>query len=480
MDPWNDIILSDFVENLNSYNDLDKNLATKIALNDYKYLINNYHLISDIKRHDYLFIAFRFNTEFNLIKFIIDKFNVDFQTKTKRNRNFLNYACMYVTEIHIIKYLIDHIDLQGIDVQNMLNSRDYWGDNCLTLACWKNPNLNIIKYLINNLQMDKHSTDKNGRNLLLIACWSNSSIDVIKYLINELKFEVTRYEFFLACQENPNINVIKFLFEETNISTDSCCKYALAHVLKRENKIQLVKILVYLFENIDMYIDNVTINPNICVCVLDQLKNKNKLKHIFEYSIKKHSCRLIIEECEKIKINYSKYCILINFLNKNDVISQVIPESIDSWTEHLETVIEIVDYTEQPEFLFKHNSFKFFGNRNIIFNSILFLKTMKDHLIFDDNFELEGHCPKYVINIYIHTIMTHILDINRIKPCDIIEFIKFMDQYPIDVISIDSLDHQLLIYFNKHKNVIIYDPFIESLCQRYQLKYLYLYVHDQL
>ena len=64
-------------------------------------------------------------------------------------------------------------------------------------------------------------------------------------------------------------------------------------------------------------------------------------------------------------------------------------------------------------------------------------------------------------------------NINCIKPDDLISFLKFIDQYPSKILSIDKIENELVIFMNKYK--IDSNDYIKNIASRYRLKYLYLY-----
>ena len=64
-------------------------------------------------------------------------------------------------------------------------------------------------------------------------------------------------------------------------------------------------------------------------------------------------------------------------------------------------------------------------------------------------------------------------NIDDIQPDDLIPFLKFIDQYPSKVLSIDKIENEMTIFMNKHN--ILSNSYVEEICSRYRLKYLYLY-----
>jgi hypothetical protein len=135
------------------------------------------------------------------------------------------------------------------------------------------------------------------------------------------------------------------------------------------------------------------------------------------------------------------------------------------------------DYTVSSEILFECNNIKYYGYRNIVYNSIKLLKCLLDCDCDDEVIILDGDVSKYIMNHYIHSCYTNTFDINNIKPVDLVLFLKFIDQYPTNSLSIDLIEQELIEYLSKHKIEI--NRSIEELCVRHQLKYMYIYIHNQ-
>jgi hypothetical protein len=55
------------------------------------------------------------------------------------------------------------------------------------------------------------------------------------------------------------------------------------------------------------------------------------------------------------------------------------------------------------------------------------------------------------------------------------QFIKFIDHYPTDSLSMNYLEPHIIDYFDNHK--IPYDLYIKDLCIRYGFKSMYLHLH---
>ncbi len=81
-----------------------------------------------------------------------------------------------------------------------------------------------------------------------------------------------------------------------------------------------------------------------------------------------------------------------------------------------------------------------------------------------------------MINMYIETCYTHNFNINEINSCDLISFLKFIDQYPSDYLSIDIIENQLVNYLKIHS--IKPNDYIIKISLRYKLKVMYIFIHN--
>lgn len=64
----------------------------------------------------------------------------------------------------------------------------------------------------------------------------------------------------------------------------------------------------------------------------------------------------------------------------------------------------------------------------------------------DDLIVLDGVQPKYIMNMYVHHILTGEFNIDLIEPMDIIQFTKLIDQYPLKDLTISILETNITNY----------------------------------
>jgi hypothetical protein len=136
----------------------------------------------------------------------------------------------------------------------------------------------------------------------------------------------------------------------------------------------------------------------------------------------------------------------------------------------------IVDFSEKPEILFVHNNITYYGLRKIVYNEVLLLNDINDYDM-NDPIVLNVNVPKYIILLYIQSCYDGIFDIDDINLSDFHQFLNLIDQYPTKILSITLLELSLIKYMDK--NTITFDDYIKNICDRYQLKYMYLYFNQE-
>jgi hypothetical protein len=133
------------------------------------------------------------------------------------------------------------------------------------------------------------------------------------------------------------------------------------------------------------------------------------------------------------------------------------------------------DYTEK-NLLFKHNGCNYYGNRTIVYDSIVLLKEIKDLANFNEIIILNGTAPKYFMNLWIDAAHDIPLDILEIKSCDLSNCLQHIDQYPMTNLTIESLEYDLIKYFEVEG--LCLDDYIKDMIEKCQMKSLYLFLHN--
>ncbi len=413
-----------------------------------------------------LIMVCKFNyVELKFIKYLIEICKIDVYHMNNIGYNCFGYTCMNNTNLNVIKYLTKYF-------KNEINKININNDSYLTLACWGNKNLEIIKYLINELKMNINHKNINGFNCLMMA-YRHNNLEIIKYLLNEHQMDVNANSDFpilkYICQENNDfVNIIEYLINVKNIS------------------INLYGVTLNKFKKFIKTIDNYNIFNNLLELGKHEYNNlpvETFISDINPLLFNKNNIVFfdIENPYEKTFSTFVKYV---------DQLKNKIPLSFDlqklkktqennihpSVNIESENTILINDFSKHSELLFKHENINYYGNRNIVYNSIIFFKQIIDIADFSDDIILTCTVPKYIINLYILTTYTNKFNIHLIKPCDILQFLKFIDQYPTIDLSIELLERDIIEYFDTYR--IDYDDYTKVLCRKYQLKIMYLQIHN--
>ena len=143
---------------------------------------------------------------------------------------------------------------------------------------------------------------------------------------------------------------------------------------------------------------------------------------------------------------------------------------------------EIV-FLKPTSLMFIYNGISYYADPGIVFSQITEIKDMAN---FDDPVVLShgshGPVPRYIVNLWIWSMCTKSMDLTKIKPHDIVCFLDHIDRYPTDSVSIRTIEQDLIEYFDILSIGILQTidtRYLIDLCQRYWLKYLYLWIHNQ-
>ena len=185
-------------------------------------------------------------------------------------------------------------------------------------------------------------------------------------------------------------------------------------------------------------------------------------------------------------VQYNEYKCLVD----NLTCRVPIPTKLKSFIHEKESQhnkITTTDFRYESSPLFWHNNILYHGNRDIVYNSILFLKESSEYLDFKDVFTLSGSLDYYLINMYIESCYSGTINLIMVGPSDIMQFLRFIDQYPTESLSINKLELDIVDYFDnllKDKtedkiNNNTFDSELEVMCEKYKLKCLYLFIHNE-
>jgi hypothetical protein len=498
----------------------DENIiAIKIYQNDIDYLSKHY---DEVNNNRYFFaIACAFSENIDVIKFIFER-SIEYLTcafklgrygshylgSGETKYSYIELACLFNQNIQIIKYLIEECGL--------VSTRPYLINNCLRCASLYNPKLEVIKYFIEDKNIDPLIIDNYHRdNCITLACWKNPSIKIpIYYCKNyasniNYREKVGRNCFDLILERNVfSINdVITFLssinikyIDKEFLKNLSITKYGQildAMLFNPEKNYKLIlKIIKSVPHGLNHDLTNALIKMSENYIIFDkEICDKMQIIHpVFNEFVNYNNFVNQIDDCEYyialpgIASNISNQISLngdLNNCNRNPYHRSDVSDPIPNLSNPIsdpdpdsdsDMDRSIIDYTKNHKPLFKCNKRCYYGNQKKAYRSMLLFNDMADTVDFSELFELNIDAPKYVINLYVHSLHGYSIDINIIKPKDIESFVRLIDQYSTINLSIPKMELMFVTYFINN-NIIPSDQ-IKCMCDRYKLKYMYMWIHN--
>lgn len=448
------------------WKDDEKKFAVNVYNNNRIYVEENWQNIREDLIQEMFMIAVTTNNtdDQSVFTFLNKIWTIDKNYSERYGDNCLTRACTLNHCIEMIRFLIKDI---GFDKNYM----DGHGNNCLRRACM-NANTNVIKLLINEFKMDPGVKNKGGVNCLMGACLNGYSLEIIKLLVSHTKNlnDVDNdgancldlaIEYISGIQENDitGIDVIRFLiidvklkFSANNLNlytTDEFYKIV-SHIPDYEtiNQMILCRFKRYGREELRHIVEK--INP---------FKLWNSIKSIFDinpFDNTYDECTRFIDELDHRVESCDKFVKTCN--TKNNI-----------------NRIEECDFTKPFIKLFIHGGNPFFGYKDIVISSMHLFHDIEEFV--DGDIILEGNLPKDVINKYISSSYTGLFCIDCIPEEYFLDFLKFIDQYPTKYCSIDILEQQMIKYIDENK--IKYNEYLKGICDKYQLKSMYLDIHNK-
>jgi ankyrin repeat protein len=436
------------------YDDIDKIFLIKLYHNDIEYVQQNYMQIKSQKIKDScLMIAITYATTKIIIEFIIDKFEININNYKFVQRLRLISISIRNGNLEIIKYLFEDLKM------NILPSDS--GKAYLFIACSETKNVDVMKYLIEEKRINVSNINLRGQNCLMLACQNNENVEIIKYLIEEQKMDISQTDgngnncFVLACA-NKNLKIIKYLIEETNIDLSlnrvllTKFEQFIELITKKYSRLnELIEKAIehYKFSN-DLKVILMKINP---LLLSDNVRTLLNIENPFDATFDKFIINADKLECAILSIEKVKK---INKIEKREIYSE-----------------------KELELLFKHNDKEYYGHADIIYDAVYVLNGLQKYDR-KDPIVLSGKTPEYIMSLYIQSCYDSTLNLNEIKMIDFESFLSFIDQYPTKYVSLDSLEIDLIKYMKF--NDICPNVYIRNLCNKYQLKYMYLYIKQKI
>lgn len=418
-----------------------KKFIVKIKQNDILYIKNNYHIIDSKNMMICFMLATVFSTEIEIIDFLIESFNIDVYKTIPTilgHENCFSFICSFSANIRIIKHLIDKYNVMN---DGILKECLYRACGYAKSCCNYESNLDVIKYLVE--EKNTNVNIKGGKycdedNYFLGHAWGN--IEATIYLMRHIKnISDSELENTFRCYGPTNIKQIM-----TELKNDY---KIINHLLRINNYLRFV--IISGVPRGCQNINDIKINP-----LMIDSSNRDKY-NIFDPFLEP----------------WDEYVKLVDgLIGVVPIISVDIPENKS----------QCPDFSKCPDKLFQCNDIIYYGDRAIMYDSLVFLQDIHQNCNFDDLIILNGRLPKYIVNHYINASYTGKFVLNNINPLDLSVFIKFIDQYPTAIISIEKLERQIIKFFDDNKLNCTYFDDLKDIFIRYRLKYLYLHMHNLL
>jgi hypothetical protein len=388
---------------------------------------------SAIRRDDILFLSQNY-------KIITDELDV--------HELFL-IACSCSKNLHIVEFLIKVFTIRT----TYLNINN---DNCLNIIIKYNNNFELFKYLA-WLTIDGLYNFNNNYNVWFYYLLNRGIIEEVKYCIEVLKINIRKFSnsFRIVCLKD-DLSIVVYLIENTDIHIDA----DYIHVHKLKMLLSLIK-------------KNYTKFNDLIVAA-------NRKMHYDEFHILMHMVNpLMLKNSYRkhFKINYT----FKEFMNYADQLTCKIPPTTFI-IENTKEVDKNLSFNEN-ELLFTNNGDKYYGSCDKMFQSMCIFKeeqnedSLNNKIKFDEEIKLNFKLSTFIIKQYIMSWYTHNFNIYCVECKDIMEFLKLIDGYPTVDITIKSLEHDIVEYFEKH--VLEYNDYMKGLAVKYQLEGLYVSINNQ-
>ena len=435
------------------------------------------------------------NVSPEIIKHLIDDVKIDIGAKNNSGDTCGILGCKNNQSLEIIKLLI----MKPNNNQPLNDVTMTQNNKSLRFACMYNKNLDVVKYLVQTIGANPLDLDDNEDNCLTAGCWTNDSLEIIKYLINDLKMDINHKDkikdncFVAACMNVvPSLCIIKYLITETDVDVNC---------INKRNKSGLH----YLRDNLilDFLINNEKINIKLngmdvprVQHIFQNLNDYNKINHLIPCGISyygKNVIQGIVKELNPFVLTESNKRILkINpFAEKSydqcvellDKLKQKVTIPPLSCKKKRQIIGKNVlnDFTQPPELLFTHNNEKYYGHREIVYQTMYHFKNMKEKERSNKNHILDGSSsplPRDIVVIYIKSLYTGSIDFEPVPEQHFIPFLKFIEHYSSSNCSIDQLEKNIVKYIDMRKE-IEYCEYLKYICNKYQLKSMYLSMHNR-
>lgn len=395
---------------------------------------------------------------------------------------------------------------------------------------------NNVRYVKNNY---KYVKDKGMlKYFIVLSAIFCTDIEITQFLFSfSLNNVVDRYDgkkecLYYAFVYNPSLKMLRYLIEicGANVNTrirDLSWPYfhpkyydnrdnkrfkgiasingicSLSDLIFGNNSIgNYIEKAIYIIENTNIIIELQSNYITKYIQIISGVKKSDKLNNLINIGLKTYSLNkmksivqllnpLLIEtkirDLFDIKISglfdhtYDIFCHEIDEIKSTALLKDILNEGY-LYLRSCSTEYDVGDIgdinnvdMDKSEILFNCCGTDYRGDKEKVYSVMTPMKEILASSDFSSTIVLSQTLPDYILKKYIESCYTNKFNINCIKPKDIIQFIEFIDQYPTNLLTMSNFEVDIVKFFEKHK-VNPFQTNIRDVCDKYQLKLVYLFL----
>lgn len=526
---WKKLLSWGLVSDKKSYHwfELYKLCCVKIYQMDIDFLKENLIKFKDMKQmetmiatdyndvvHIFMALICYFSTDILILDWYFENFHEDLDmnhlctmsgTDNDIGVSYTNYKLNFLAlclekknkSLSVIKYLAEKCKVSPIFIPPGQNMEE----NCVDTMIFNynytyGSDLKIIKYFIDELRVPIDKIGLSDDRDILVPVFLNptSDIKLIKYFVEEKNYYLSWDHFNQLLESYQDVSTkeiindknklknlgekVKYLINNLDIDDDSLEQHPLSFPYKFDPRI-LKECLKFIKdqEKYDLIVDSYDLQQQV------NQESSNFFMDSFDQMILKKKQRLPLVKNNPFKLKYKDFVDHVDhfkpLMHSYDSFIHDVDEKQSQLVQALSLSKPKIDFSDPDhnkkpiELLFYVDQIPYHGDKKIIYDQMLIFKD--NEIQFNESVTLGCKMKKYLVNLYLNTLMTGHIDLNEIDPCDIFDFLKFIEQYPATSLSIESIEKQLIDYFNL--NDICLDDEIKMMFERCGLKLMYLYMN---
>jgi len=416
-----------------------------------EYLINelklNYNYRNE-KGEDLLMLALSKNTKIDIIKFLVEKMNIDMELEQK---DYLKYVYEN-PNFEIVKYVFEKNKFTKVNIdkiceknknpeiicyaiENYSLDKDYV--QAMKIILEKNVSLEIIKYLVENNKVDIR--DKIYNNCLKSIFEVSNDLQLIRYLVKKSDYKIEKFDksFLHLISKKTDKNIAKFYIEELKININ----YFSISQMSSEFYSVFREGYISFYEN-----GIVCQNVEFAKIIKKKTYSPSEIEIIYDYIMEKNLKGDILTNKDFYdNLSYEK---LVNLCLQGIKIHLTIQEYIDD-----KIVFSNIFLKNKLEKIFTINNIDYYGIFSDVISMSPMIKKIYDIKMADyNNITIDmPEVSKNTIVVYLNIChFKTVIVLGDLNIDELIEFYYFHDKYPISIINDNILDSY---FYTKLKNI---------------------------